>query len=99
MFIVDDILLLPWKGLMGIFKEIQKLADQELSDSGKLRERLLEAQVLFEMDEITEEEYLKREKEIMARLNTVEEEGEEDSPERGVSSDVLPGKEREIPKN
>ena len=77
MLIIDDILLLPWKGLMGIFKEIQKQADQELSDPGKLREQLLEAQVLFEVDKITEKEYLKREKEIMARLNALEAEEEE----------------------
>lgn len=107
MFIVDDLLLLPWKGLMGIFKEIQKQADQELGDRGKLREKLLEAQILFEVDKITEEEYLKREKEIMARLNALEEkeeEREEGGSEEHVSSEVLSpsespfmsGKERKI---
>ncbi len=107
MLIIDDLLLLPWKGLMGIFKEIQKQADQELGDPGKLRERLLEAQILFEVDKITEKEYLKREKEIMARLNALEEEDEEGSPEKHVSSEVLPpsgslfmsGKERKISKD
>ncbi len=104
MLIIDDILLLPWKGLMGIFKEIQKQADQELSDPEKLREKLLEAQILFEVDKITEEEYLKREKEIMARLNALE---AEDGSEKHVSSQVLlssqgsfmSGKERKISKN
>lgn len=107
MLIIDDLLLLPFKGLIGIFKEIQKLADQELSDKGKLREKLLEAQILFEVDKITEEEYLKKEKEIMARLNALEEEEEEGSSEKHVSSEVLPpsggpfmsGKERKISKD
>ena len=107
MLIIDDLLLLPFKGLMGIFKEIQKQADQELGDPGKLRERLLEAQVLFEVDKITEKEYLKREKEIMARLNALEEEEGEGSSEKHVSSEVLPpsrvpfmsGKERKISKD
>lgn len=108
MLIIDDLLLLPWKGLMRIFKEIQKQADLELGDRGKLREQLLEAQILFEVDKITEEEYLKREKEIMARLNALgEEEEEEGSSEKHVSSEVLPpsgnsfmaGKERKISKD
>ncbi len=106
MLIIDDLLLLPFKGLMGIFKEIQKQADQELGDPEKLREKLLEAQVLFEVDKITEEEYLKREKEIMARLNALEEEEEEDGSEKLVSSEVfsrsqspfMSGKERKISK-
>lgn len=95
MLIVDDLLLLPWKGLMGIFKEIQKQADQELGDPGKLREQLLEAQVLFEVDKITEEEYLKREKEIMARLNALEEK-EVLPPSQGL---FMSGKERKIVKD
>lgn len=110
MLIIDDLLLLPWRGLMGIFKEIQKQADQELGDPGKLREKLLEAQVLFEVDKITEEEYLKREKEIMARLNALEAEEEEEGEggsEKHVSSEIIPpsgshfisGKERKISKD
>lgn len=107
MLIIDDLLLLPWKGLIGIFKEIKKQADLELGDRGKLREQLLEAQILFEVDKITEEEYLKREKEIMARLNALEEEGEEGGSEKHVSSEVFPlsepsfmsGKERKISKD
>ncbi len=102
MLLVDDLLLLPWKGLIGIFKEIQKQADQELGDPGKLREQLLEAQVLFEVDKITEEEYLKREKTIMARLNALEEEEEEEKDdgdsEKHISS-FMSGKERKISKN
>jgi len=100
MLIVDDLLLLPFKGLMGIFKEIQKHADHELGDPGKLREQLLEAQVLFEVDKITEEEYLEREKTIMARLNALEEEeeGEVGDSEKHVSS-FMSGKERKISKD
>ncbi len=98
MLIIDDILLLPWKGLMGIFKEIQKQADQELSDPGKLREQLLEAQVLFEVDKITEKEYLKREKEIMARLNALEAEEEEGEREGGPEKHIHATKSRSEPK-
>ncbi|MFQ5915300.1 MAG: gas vesicle protein GvpG [Nitrospinota bacterium] len=78
MLIVDDLLLwLPAKGVMGIFKEIQKLADRELTDREALQEKLLHLQMQFELDEITEEEYAEREAEILDRLNAQEEAGVE----------------------
>lgn len=93
MFLIDDILLLPVKGLIGIFKEIYRYAEKEMGDRDRLREKLLEAQTLFEMDEITEEEYVKREREIMDRLNTLqlEEEGGE-----SLALPVKVGKERPL---
>ncbi len=66
MFLIDDFLL--W-----IFKEIQKAAEGELEDtSEKLKKELLEAQTLFETDQITEEEYTRREKGILERLNALQ---------------------------
>jgi hypothetical protein len=72
MFLIDDLLLLPMRGLVGILKEIHKYAEKETGDPDRLQEKLLEAQTLFEMDEITEEDYRRREEEIMDRLNTLE---------------------------
>lgn len=72
MFIIDDILLSPIKGLLYIFKEIEKIAKEEKEDTAeKLKKELLEAQMLFEIDQITEEEYNKREKNILERLNAL----------------------------
>lgn len=73
MFIIDDILLAPVKGLLYIFREIQKVAEGEIEDTPeKLKKELLELQMLFETDQITEEEYSKREKEILKRLNALQ---------------------------
>lgn len=69
MFLIDDILLLPVKGFLGIFKKIQEMAEQELSDENYIRERLMELQLRFELDEISEEEYNRQEKELMRRLD------------------------------
>ena len=69
MFLIDDILLLPVKGFFGIFKKIQEMAEQELSDENYIRERLMELQLRFELDEISEEEYNRQEKELMRRLD------------------------------
>ena len=74
MFIIDDILLSPIKGFLYIFKEIEKIAKEEMEDtSEKLKKELLEAQMLFETDQISEKEYSKREKNVLERLNALRE--------------------------
>ncbi len=54
------------------------MAERELSDEDYIRERLMELQLKFELDEISEEEYTKQEKELMARLDTIREAKEEE---------------------
>ncbi len=71
MLLIDDLLLLPVKGFFGIFKKIHEMVEHELSDEDYIRERLMELQLRFELDEISEEEYTKQEKELMARLDAV----------------------------
>lgn len=71
MLLIDDLLLLPVKGFIGIFKKIHEMAEHELSDEDYIRERLMELQLRFELDEISEEEYTKKENELMARLDAV----------------------------
>ncbi len=78
MFLIDDLLLLPVRGFIGIFKKVQEMAERELSDEDYIRERLMELQLKFELDEISEEEYTKQEKELMARLDTIREAKEEE---------------------
>ena len=74
MLIVDDLLIwLPAKGLMAVFKKIHELAEAEVNDESKLKEQLLRFQIMFELDQISEQEYQKREDEIMARLSEIRE--------------------------
>lgn len=74
MLIIDDLLIkLPVKGLFALFKKIHDLAEAELNDDSKLKEQLLRFQTMFELDQISEEEYQKQEDEIMARLNEIRE--------------------------
>ncbi|MFA4844537.1 MAG: gas vesicle protein GvpG [Candidatus Margulisiibacteriota bacterium] len=79
-FIIDDILMLPVQGFMGIFEAIKTQVDEELSDEAKPQQALLEAQTLLDMGEITEDEYQKRETKIMERLEAIRKykEGEEE---------------------
>lgn len=71
MFILDDILLSPLKGLVFLGKKISEVIEQEQSDEGAIKERLMELQLKFEMDKIDEEEYDKREEELLDLLEQI----------------------------
>jgi len=73
MLIIDDILLLPGKALLGIFEKIHDMAKKEVSDEKYALEKLMELQLRYEMDEISEEEYNKEETKLQAKLNTLRE--------------------------
>lgn len=70
-FLVDDILLFPMKGVKWLAEKVKDAAEQEITDESKVQEELLEVQMRFEMGEITEEEYEKKEKELMERLEAI----------------------------
>jgi hypothetical protein len=81
MFLIDDLLALPVKGFLGIFKKIHEMAEQESSDETYLLEKLMALRLRFELDEISEEEYSQQERELLFRLDAArgicEEEKEE----------------------
>jgi len=68
MFILDDILLAPLNVVIGIAKAIDEQVQQETTDVKRLKEKLMELQFKFEFDEISEEEYNAREKELLDQL-------------------------------
>ena len=81
MFLIDDLLLLPVKGFFGIFKKVQEMVEHELSDENYIRERLMELQLRFELDEIGEEAYNQQEKQLLARLDAARGANEEEKEE------------------
>ncbi len=76
MLLVDDVLLFPLKGLIGIFEKIHQMANTETSDEKYALEKLMELQLRFEMDEIGEEEFRKEETKLQAKLNVLRESDE-----------------------
>ena len=74
MFLIDDILLAPLKGVIFIGQKINEMIEKEMSDEGAIKERLMALQLKFEMDEIDEEEYDRREDELLKLLETIREE-------------------------
>jgi len=68
MFLVDDLIIF-------VGKKINELIERETSDAGVIKERLMELQMKFEMGEIEEEEYDKREVELLEMLEKTRTEG------------------------
>lgn len=77
MLIIDDILLAPLKGVIWLGKKINEVAERELSDEGLIKEKLMQLQLRFEMDEISEGEYNRQEKALLGRLDAIRKRKEE----------------------
>ena len=77
MFIIDDILLAPLNGIIWLGKKINEVAEKEFSDEGLIKEKLMELQLNFELDKISEKEYNKQEAELLARLDAIRKAREE----------------------
>jgi len=78
MFLIDSILLAPVKGVIWLGKKINEVVEKETSDQGVIKEKLMELQMQFELDEISEDEYNKKEKELLERLDVIRRNNEED---------------------
>lgn len=71
MLLIDDILFGPLKGVIFLANKINEVFEKETSDEGAVKERLMALQLKFEMDEIDEEEYDKREDELLKTLERI----------------------------
>lgn len=68
MLLIDDILLAPLNGVIWLGGKINEVAEKEYLGEDCIKERLMELQLRFELDEISEKEYMEQEKELLARL-------------------------------
>ena len=76
MFLLDDILLAPLKGVMALGGKLNDMINHELSDPDKIKEQLMKLQLQFELDEINEEEFQRQEADLLSRLDDSENEEE-----------------------
>lgn len=70
-FIIDDILLSPLKFTVWIAAKLRDSAYQEMTDESRVHEDLLALQMRYEIGEISEEEYEKKEPGLMERLEAI----------------------------
>ncbi|MGA2936978.1 MAG: gas vesicle protein GvpG [Syntrophobacteraceae bacterium] len=74
MFIVDDVLCFPFSGILWIVRQVYDAARQELAaDTETITAELMDLHMLLEAGEITSEVFDAREKELLDRLDEIEE--------------------------
>ena len=70
---------IPVKGMVWIGSKLKGTAEEEVTDESRIQERLLDLQMRFEMDDITEAEYDRREEQLMEELEAIRKYKEERS--------------------
>jgi len=60
-----------FKGLIFIAEKIDELMQREISDEGRIKERLMALQLKFELDEISMEEFDKQEEELLGLIENI----------------------------
>ena len=84
MFLLDDVVMSPFRGLLAIFREIHNAVMQDAgNEAANIRGQLSELYMLLEHKSISEVEFDKRESALLDRLDALEEPGsdEEDQGE------------------
>ena len=74
MLVADDVLLFPIRSLFWIFREVHKAAQEELENEAEaLTTELSDLYMMLETGKISENEFDAREKELLDRLDKLEE--------------------------
>lgn len=74
MFLVDDLLLAPFRGIKFIAESVHDAAQEHIENERQaLRDEINDLYMQLEIGEITEEEFERREKEILDRLDELAE--------------------------
>ena len=72
MFLIDDLLTLPISGIKFVLRTLAQVAEEQYTDSAPGKRRLLELQLALESGEISEQEYVRQEAEILRELREIE---------------------------
>ena len=74
MFLVDDILMAPARGLFWIFRKIQHaVAEEQANEAEAITTRLSELYMMLETGQMTEAEFDAAEKALLDRLDAIKE--------------------------
>ncbi|MEI8355803.1 MAG: gas vesicle protein GvpG [Deltaproteobacteria bacterium] len=74
MFIIDDILLAPARGLFWVFEKIYSAAEEEQANEAEtITARLSELYMMLETGQLTEAEFDAEEKTLLDRLDAIRE--------------------------
>ena len=88
MFLIDDILLAPARGLLWVFKEIHHAVEQEqANEADAITAKLSELYMMLETGQMTEAEFDAAEKALLDRLDAIKE--GEDSEEEDDEDEMV----------
>jgi len=92
-FLADDVLLFPFKSILSVFQEIYNAAVQELAaESDSIRAELSQLYLALEAGTLSEEAFDLRERELLDRLDAIEErgliEGEDDEDDDAIDTET-----------
>ena len=101
MFLIDDLLLSPITGFKFILRTLQRVAEEQYTADAPLKEALLEIQMKLENADISEEQYVQEEAQILRDLREIQNRKREMAglpPEEGtgLSGKVQEGSRAEI---
>jgi Gas vesicle protein G len=71
-FLIDDLISLPISGIKFVLRTLQQVAEEQYTDTAPGKRRLLELQLALESEEISEQEYVRQEAEILRELREIE---------------------------
>jgi gas vesicle protein GvpG len=94
-FLADDIVLFPFKSILSVFREIYNAAVQEIvAEADGIRTELSQLYLALEAGTVSEATFDDRERELLDRLDTIEERGlledEEDAEDEDDEDDEDP---------
>ena len=69
MFLIDSLLSAPIKGVVWLATKFNDIVEKEQYGEENIMARLMELQLRLELEEISEVEFEKAEKELLIRLN------------------------------
>jgi hypothetical protein len=82
MFLIDDILMAPARGLLWVFKEIHRAATEaQANEAEDITSKISELYMMLETGQITEAEFDAEEKILLDRLDAIKEGEDEDDDE------------------
>lgn len=73
MFLLDDLLLAPLKGIIWLWEKVKEVADRELYDVEAIKKALEELQELHEAGQLKKEEFAQAEETLLRRLQVAQE--------------------------
>lgn len=98
MLLVDDILLFPVHSLLWVFREIGKVAQEELAgEAQSVTEQLRLLYMQLETGRITEQQFAAEEKILLDRLEAIEDRLGEDEETEDEEADDEDDEDAEIP--